>query len=399
MLQETIFKGERALNALEMEIVEKKTEAFESALNSLVPIKILVYPYVKDFRRKLIKQKEILIETAKKVISNPDMEQKYVRKAAKDYYYNNPFHALVMLYIPRIIVPMHIQRLLKRFERRTKRFFRLRVKEFTAFLQSIQAVDLPNETPDKDYWQQVFPEDQQFTGYLRFQYENDKKTLKMLKKGANWRNFTAFDVLNSFSISFIPIYRLFSRIWKSISDSMEEYTKRKVLEFYLIDSLSTHVYNILKEKSYRFVLDETFSVSPEQFMKEIHDPAFIVRFNPQKGMNVEKLGPNGERYLAVANMILFKLNIAWDVYYRFEGLIEEWWIENSNYLDSMTGYCIYERVPEGCHYYSITVKVKPSEKLAAIGDMIIPTLEKMTKENTHTMMLNIKKYYDEKKSH
>ncbi|MHA1324620.1 MAG: hypothetical protein ACTSRL_17660 [Candidatus Helarchaeota archaeon] len=123
--------------------------------------------------------------------------------------------------------------------------------------------------------------------------------------------------------------------------------------------------------------------------------------NPQKGLKVERIHPtgegvhpDGERYTATLMLLFMKMVITWDVYYRFDGPIEEWWIVNSNYTKSMTGYCIYERTPEGyCHYYSITVKVEPSEKLAALGELIIPALEKMTKENTQIMMQNIKKYY------
>ncbi|MHA1648592.1 MAG: hypothetical protein ACTSYB_00235, partial [Candidatus Helarchaeota archaeon] len=108
MLQETVFKGERPLNALEKEIIEKKTAAFESALTSLVPIKMLVYPYVKDYKRKLTKQKDLLIKTAKKIIQDPDQREKYIKKASIQYYRDDPFHALVMLYIPQLIIPMHI---------------------------------------------------------------------------------------------------------------------------------------------------------------------------------------------------------------------------------------------------------------------------------------------------
>jgi hypothetical protein len=206
------------------------------------------------------------------------------------------------------------------------------------------------------------------------------------------------DILNSFSISFIPLYRLFSRIWKQVPDAMEEFMKTKVLDYYLVDSF-LNVYNILKEKSYRFMIEKFLPVPPERVMDDIHTPEFIMRFNPQKGLTVEKCGANCERYKAVANMILFKLKIAWDLHYRFEGLIEEWWITNSNYVKSMTGFCLYERTPENyCHYYSITVKVEPSDQLAALGDMIIPTLEKMTKESTLTMMENVRKYYLENKS-
>ena len=180
---------------------------------------------------------------------------------------------------------------------------------------------------------------------------------------------------------------------------MEEFMKTKVLDFYLIDSISDRVYNILKEKSYRFFLDETFPVDPETFKEEIHDPEFIKRFNPQKGLQVKRIEPQGEHYVAVTNILLMKFTIAWDVLYRFEGPIEEWWIENSNYLKEMTGYCIYERTPEGhCHYYSITVKAEPTDMLAGLGEMIVPTLERMTKENTQTMMKNVRKYYEAKLS-
>ena len=79
MLQEMVFKGEAPLNRLELEIVEKKVEAYEQALTSLVPIKMLIYPYVKDFRRKLLKQKNRLLDTAKKVAMDPENQQKYMR--------------------------------------------------------------------------------------------------------------------------------------------------------------------------------------------------------------------------------------------------------------------------------------------------------------------------------
>ncbi|MHA1266585.1 MAG: hypothetical protein ACTSRS_15220 [Candidatus Helarchaeota archaeon] len=401
MLQEVIFKGEVPLNRLELEIIDKKSEAFENALTSLVPIKMLIYPYVKDFRRKLINQKNLLLTTAKKIIQQPELKEKLVKRTEKKYFLESPFHALVMLYIPRIIIPLHIQKILKRFERRTRRYFRQRLRDFIAFLKMVQTSDLSPSAHDKDYWRFAFPDDKQFTGYLRAQYEYDRKILRMLKRGANWRNFYTLDILNSFSISFIPLYRLFSRIWKRISDTMEEYMKNKVLEFYLVDNLSNHVYNILKKKSYRFLIEETFPVDPEEFKKTIHEPWFIMQTNPQKGLKVERIHPtgegvhpDGERYTATLMLLFMKMVITWDVYYRFDGPIEEWWIVNSNYTKSMTGYCIYERTPEGyCHYYSITVKVEPSEKLAALGELIIPALEKMTKENTQIMMQNIKKYY------
>jgi len=38
----------------------------------------------------------------------------------------------------------------------------------------------------------------------------------------------------------------------------------------------------------------------------------------------------------------------------------------------------------------------PSEHLAALGELMLPALERMTKENTRTMMKNIKKYYQDK---
>jgi hypothetical protein len=403
MLQETVYKGEAALNRLETEIIDKKTEAFESALTSLVPIKMLIYPYVKDFRRKLTNQKKLLLNTTKKILHNPAEKQKLLRRVEKKYYFESPFHALVMLYIPRIIRPMHIQRLLKRFERRTKRYFRQRIRDFTAFLRAAQASDLSPEAPDKDYWQHAFPSNLMFQGYLRAQYEYDRRMLKMLKRGGNWKNFYTLDILNSFSISFIPLYRLFSRIWRRISETMEEFMKTKVLDFYLVDNLSDHVYKILKEKSYRYLIEEIFPVDPEAFKKIIHRPEFIMQTNPQKGLKVERihpegedLHPEGERYVATLMLLLMKMIISWDVHYRFEGPIEEWWIVNSNYTKTMNGYCIYERTPEGhCHYYSITHKVEVSDKLAGLGELILPALEKMTKENALTMMQNIKKYFKE----
>jgi len=395
-----LLKGEHALRALEREIVSKKTEAFESALRSFVPIsitKMLIHPYVKDFQKKLTKQNQILLQTVKKIIQNPGQDdQTIIEKAADQYYYNNPFHALVMLYIPRIIVPLHIQKLLKQLEGRTKKYFRRRVKDFTAFLRRIEQSEIPAGAPERQFIQYIFPTEAFYIDYLRDQYEYEIKILKLLKKGANWRNFSTLDILNSFSISFIPLYRLFSRIWKRISEEMEEYMKTKVLDYYLIDSLSSHVYNILKEKSYRFLLEETFPVEPEFFKQQIHDPEFIMRFNPEKGLKVERIEPQVERYTAVTNLLLLKLTISWDMHYRFEGPIEEWWVENSSYIQSMTGFCIYEQVPEGCHYRSITVNVEPSSTLAAFGDMIIPTLERMSRDNTRIMMKNIKKYYAEK---
>lgn len=404
MLQEMVFKGEVPLNKLESEIIDKKTDAYESALSSLIPIKMLIYPYVKDFRRKLVKQKKLLIEAAKRVLQDPENRPTIIKKVEKKYYKESPFYALVMLYIPRIIVPRHIQALLKRFERRTKRYCRQRVRDFTAFLHIIQSSNLNPNSQVKDFWQHVFPMDQQFTGYLRAQYEYDRKILKMFKKGSNWRNIYTLDVLNSFTVSFIPLYRLFSRIWKKIAASMEDFMKNKILDFYLVDSLSDHVYNLLKEKSYRFLLEETFAVDPEEFKKTIHEPWFIMQMNTQKGLNVERIRPegagvhpDGERYTASLSFLLMKMIIKWDVHYRFEGAIEEWWIVNSNYTKSMNGYCIYERTPEGyTHFYSITAKVEPSEKFAGLGELLMPMLEQISKENTQTMMQNVKKYYREK---
>ncbi len=407
MLQETAFKGEAPLNRLELEIVDKKVEAYEHALNSLVPIKMLIYPYVKDFRRKLLKQKNLLISTAKKIAKDPENQEKYIKRNAIKYYRDDPFYALIMLYIPRIIIPMHIQKLLKKFEKRIIHYFKRRALDFANFLRGAQDSDeLSEDSPDKDFWQFIFPDEDFFTGYLRSAYDKDRRTLKMLKRGANWRNFYTLDILNSFSITFIPLYRLFSRIWKQISETMEEFMKTKVLDFYLVDTLSTHVYNILKEKSYQFLLEETFEVDAQEFMKTIHEPWFIMKTNPQKGLKVERihpdskdLHPDGERYTASLNLLLMKMIIAWDVHYRFEGSIEEWWVVNSNYTKTLTGYCIYEPTPEGhCHYYSITVKTEPSDKIAALGELLLPALEKMTKENTQNMMKNIKKYYLENKN-
>ncbi|MHA1278409.1 MAG: hypothetical protein ACTSRC_03825 [Candidatus Helarchaeota archaeon] len=404
MLQTAAFKGERSLNVLEKEIIEKKTEAFEAALSSLIPIKMLIYPYVKDFRRKLTKQKDLIIRTAKKVLLDPERRKTHIKRAEIQYYRDDPFYALVMLYIPQLIVPMHIKRLLKRFKQRNLRFFRRRVRDFAGFLKHVQDSELTEESPEKDYWQLVFPEDEMFTSYLRALYEHDQKMLYMLKKGANWRNFYTLDILNSFSLSFIPLYRLFSRIWRRIPETMEAFMKTKVLDYYLIDSLSDHVYKILKEKSYQFLLEETFQVDPDEFKKTIHEPEFIMLTNPQKGLQVERiypkgpgLHPEGERYTATLNLLLMKMVIKWDVHYRFEGHIEEWWVVNSNYTKTLTGYCIYEPTPDGfCHYYSITVKTEPSEHLAALGELMLPALERMTKENTRTMMKNIKKYYQDK---
>ncbi|MFX1293359.1 MAG: hypothetical protein ACFFD2_00675 [Promethearchaeota archaeon] len=394
MFQKTVFKGERPLKALGKEIIEKKTEAFESALASLVPVKILIYPYVKDYRRKLTKQRHLLIRTAKKIIQNPEDQEKYIKKSALQYYRDDPFYALIMLYIPNLIVPMHIQKLLKNFQRRTKRIFKRRVLDIATFLQYIQESEISEEAPDREFFQYIFPKDKLFTAYLRATYDNDKKTLQMLKKGANWRNFYTIDILNSFSITFIPLYRLFSRIWKRISETMNEYIKTKVLDYYLVDTLSEHVYNILKEKSYSYLLDEVFPVPPEIVMKDMHNPEFIMRFNPQKGLQVTKCGTNCERYNAIANIILFKLKIKWDTHYRFKGDIEEWWITNSNYVKTLTGFCVYERTEENyCHFYNITVNVEPAENLEALGAIIIPTLERITKDNTKLMMDNVKKYY------
>ncbi|MFX1298372.1 MAG: hypothetical protein ACFFD2_26395, partial [Promethearchaeota archaeon] len=186
--------------------------------------------------------------------------------------------------------------------------------------------------------------------------------------------------------------------WRHIPEAMEEYIKKKVLDYYLIDSLSDKVYNILKEKSYRFLIEEILPAPPEKVMEDMHRPEFIIRFNPQKGLHMEKIAPNREHYTTIANMILFKLKLSWEFVYRFEGFVEEWWVENANYLKNMSGFCIYERTKDNqCHYYSITVKVEPNETLAALGEMIIPTLEKMTKENTAIMMENIRKYYMERK--
>ena len=182
LLQEMLLKGEPSLRALEREIIAKKTEAFESALNSLVPIKMLVFPYVKDFRKKLTKQNQILLLTTKKVLQNAEGIETIIDKAADTYYYNNPFHSLVMLYIPRIIVPMHIQKLLKQFESRTKKYFQRRVKDFVAFFRRIEESNLPSCAPDRQFIQYIFPTEEFFTDYLRDQYEYEIKILKLLKR-------------------------------------------------------------------------------------------------------------------------------------------------------------------------------------------------------------------------
>jgi hypothetical protein len=50
----------------------------------------------------------------------------------------------------------------------------------------------------------------------------------------------------------------------------------------------------------------------------------------------------------------------------YKGNIEEWWVENSNYIKEMHGFAVYEETPDGhCRYADILVTFSLDDSLKA----------------------------------
>ena len=125
MISELSLKGEIVLRDLENEIIEVKTKAFDETLRTLIPIKLLRSPYIKDYKKKLEKQLQILFAAVKKIMTSPKQEsKKIIKNSFKLYYKKDPINTLLLMYVPSFIQSIKIKEIINKLERANFRFYK-----------------------------------------------------------------------------------------------------------------------------------------------------------------------------------------------------------------------------------------------------------------------------------
>lgn len=384
--------GEYVLERLEEEILNEKTRAYYIALQQLYPIPVLLQPFVSDYKRKLQRQFNVLFNTAKEIYANPQDKAKLVRKNFPKYYQKTPLYSILLLQIPPLFTPNFIRRVLKQLKRLNLRYFKRRINFLLilfAKLESIQINSIQYHN-DSELLRRMFVDKQFLQEYIYLHVEIEQKKYHILKKGGDWNQISLPDYFHGFIITSVSFYQYVSSIWKTLSYHLTQFLELKVADLYHVQ-LENGELEILKNRKHRYKLIKEFPRPPKIMMEIFHDPEILLRNYPSKGkIKIEKLAPDRLRYTITEKVPLMKIILQYDLVWCFKGYVEEWWIENSNYIKEMTGFAVYEETPEGnCRYADILVDFSLDNQLKPFEDMIIPALESMGRKNIEQLMENI----------
>jgi len=390
MKKRICIPGENILVDLENEIIEEKTRAYQIALSKLYPFPLLTQPFVLDYRKKLHYQFNVLFQTAKEIYLQPGKKREIIKKNFRKYYQHTPLYSILLLQISPIFAPNFIRKVLKQLKRLNFRYFRRRIIFLLLLFERLNSLPIDTLHSDDEFVRRIFGDKKFLMEYIYSYIEIEQKKYRIIKKGGDWSQIHPQDYLHSFTLTSISFYHYVSSIWKTHSQYLTQFLKAKVADLYHLKTLEDGELEIVKSGKYRYKLIKEFPRPPKIMMELFHDPDTLMKNYPNKNIKIEKIAPNRLRYTISEKIPLMKIVLQYDLVYRFKGNIEEWWIENSNYIKKMTGFAVYEETPEGhCRYADILVDFELADSLKPFEDMIIPTLERIGRQNVESLMENI----------
>ncbi|MHA1263936.1 MAG: hypothetical protein ACTSRS_01755 [Candidatus Helarchaeota archaeon] len=391
MSNSTLSVEEKIIRNLEEEIIDEKVKAYRIALGELYALPpILLQPFISDYQRKLHRQVDILFETVKEILANPNEKQRRIRLNFRRYYEKTELYSRLLLQIPPIFAPNFIRQTLKKLKRLNRRYFRRRINFLLVIYDRIAELERECYHSDQEFLRRVF--DKKFLLEYVYSYiELEEKKFRLIQKAGDWKQVPFEDFFNTFTISAIPFYQYISNIWKMINKVLPGFLKRKVEELYHLKSLMNEQLEIVRSCKFRYKLVKEFPVSVSELKEIFHDPEILMRNYPAKqNIQIERVGPNRLRYVITEKIPLMKIVLKYDLVWQYKDNLEEWWIENSNYLKNMHGFAIYEETESGhCRYADILIDFKLDESLQPFEEVIIPELERIGRNNVEQLMENI----------
>jgi len=383
--------GERVLYDLEERIIEEKTRAYQTALEELFPVPILfLQPYIADYRQKLLRQFHIVAGTAKKIFENPQRKQTLLRWNFPEYYERDPLYRTLLLYVPPFFTAPYIRLIINQLKRFIKRYYIRRVNLMLVLFEKLSTLQIDHVHSDDELLRRIFTDKNLLFEYMYLHIEIEWKKYRIIEKGGDWKHLTPLDFFDSFSITTVPFYQYVAVVWKSINETLFPALKAKIADMYHMKTLADGELDIVKSGNYRYKLIKEFPRAPQVMMDIFHDPEILMKHYPSSNIKIEKLAPDRLRYTISERLPLMKIVLKYDLVFCYKGNIEEWWIENSNYIKEMKGFAVYEETPEGhCRYADILVTVTLDDQLRPFENMIIPELERMGRSNVEQLMENI----------
>lgn len=385
------IQGERVLYDLEEQIIDEKTHAYQTALEELFPVPILfLQPYITDYRQKLLRQFHIVADTAKKIFENPQRKRILLRWNFPDYYGRDPLYRTLLLYIPPLFIAPYIRQIINQLKRLIKRYYIRWVNLMLVLFEKLSTLKVDHVHSDDELLRRIFTDKNLLFEYVYSHIEIEWKKFRIIEKGGDWKQLTSLDLFNSFSITTVPFYQYVASVWKSINETLLPALKSKIADLYYIKTLADSELEVVKSGKYRYKLVKEFPRPPQTMMEIFHDPELLMKHYPSPNIKIEKLAPDRLRYTISEKLPLMKIVLKYDLVCRFKGNIEEWWVENSNYIKEMKGFAIYEETSEGrCRYADILVTFSLDDQLKPFENMIIPELERIGRTNIEQLMESI----------
>ncbi|NVM28115.1 MAG: hypothetical protein HWN65_04670 [Candidatus Helarchaeota archaeon] len=390
MKESACISGERVLEDLEQEIIEEKARAYRIALEQIYPLPFIINSYVVDYKRKLQRQFDVLFNTAKEIYLNPDRKKRLIKLNFPKYYKKTPLYSTLLLQIPPIFVPNFIRRVLRQLKKLNKRYFKRRINFLHILFNHLNSIKIETIHSEAELLRRIFENKTFLLEYIYSYIEVEQKKYRIIKKGGDWTKIPIPDFFHSFTLGSISFYQYVSSIWKTLTQYLTEFLELKVADMYHLKTLDDDQLEIVKTGKYRYKLVKEFPCSPQRLMEIFHDPEILMKCYPNKNIKIEKLTPTRLRYTLSEKIPLMKVTLQYDLVCEFKGNIEEWWVENSNYIKIMTGFAVYEETTEGnCRYVDVLVDFAPDDILKPFEGIIIPALERMGRKNLEKLMENI----------
>lgn len=393
MTTHSLILGEHILRNLEEEIINEKTKAYRIALQELYHLPLLFQPFIQNYNRKLVRQLEVLFQTAKEIHADSRGKQRRLRINFRRYYEKSYLYSLLLLQIPPIFAPNFIRGALKKLKRLNFRYFKRRVKFLLILFANLPATETVKLHSDSEILRRMFAHKLFLIEYIYSYIELERKKYQIIQKIGDWNSVPLEDLLHGFTISSVSFYQYVSSIWKTIDVVLPEFLRRKVEDLYHVRILGEGAdeLEIIKGGKYRYKLVKEFPCTPEVMKQVFHDPDTLIRNYPAKeNIQIEKIAENRLRYTITEKIPLMKVIIKYDLVWQYKDNVEEWWVENGTYIKEMHGFAVYERTEEGnCRYADILVDFKLDDALKPIGEMIIPALEQIGRRNVEYLMENI----------
>ncbi|MHA1277821.1 MAG: hypothetical protein ACTSQ8_11575 [Candidatus Helarchaeota archaeon] len=385
--------GEQVLEKLEKEIIEEKTRAYQIAISSIWPVPLLTQDAVQNYKYKLQRQLNILFTTAKEIYLNPDRKERLIKLNFPEYYQKTPLYSVLLLQIPPIFAPNFIRKVLKQLKKLNKRYFKRRINFLLILFKKLESLKIETIHSEEELLRRLF-EKTFLMEYIYSYIEIEQKKYWIIKKGGDWNQLSVRDFFNGFTMTSLSFYKYVSNIWKTLSQYLTEFLEAKIADLYHLRTLENGNLEIVKTGKYRYKLIKEFPCTAQRLVEIFHDPETLVKNYPTKNIRIEKIAPDVLRYEITEKIPLMKIVLKYDYHFSIEkqpnGFHEEWWIENSNYIRSMTGFAVYEETPEGnCRYADILVNLEMDDQLKPFENMIIPMLENIGRKNIEALMENV----------